>query len=64
MHLITDEDPNVIYVRPLYESIDVSENWIVNLWSGGALTYNYFSVVLGRNDITQLRDYLRSVLSE
>lgn len=63
-HLITDEDPNVIYVRPGYESIDVSANWIVNLWSCGALTDNYFSVALGRDDITQLRDYLRSVLSE
>lgn len=52
MHLITDEDPNVIYVRPAYESIDVSANWIVNLWSGGALTDNYFSVALGRDDIT------------
>lgn len=63
-HLITDEDPNVVYVKPGYEAIDVSAEWTVNLWSEGALTANYFSVALDRNEITQLRDYLRTVLSE
>ena len=54
----------MVYVKPGYEAIDVSAEWTVNLWSEGALTANYFSVALDRNEITQLRDYLRTVLSE
>lgn len=42
--------------------IDVSADWIVNLWNEGALTANSFSVAMDREDITQLRDYLRTVL--
>ena len=61
-HKITDEDPDVIYVKPGHELIDVSADWIVNLWNEGALTANSFSVAMDREDITQLRDYLRTVL--
>jgi len=30
-HKITDEDPDVIYVKPGHELIDISADWIVNL---------------------------------
>ena len=61
-HKIKDENPDVIYVKPGHEFIDVSADWIVNLWHDGALTANSFSVAMDREDITQLRDYLRIVL--
>lgn len=61
-HKIKDENSDVIYVKPGHEFIDVSADWIVNLWHDGALTANSFSVVMDREDITQLRDYLRTVL--
>ena len=61
-HKIKDENPDVIYVKPGHEFIDVSADWIVNLWHDGALTANSFSVAMDREDITQLRDYLRTVL--
>ena len=61
-HKITDEDSDVIYVKPGHELIDISADWTVNLWHDGALTANSFSVAMDREDITQLRDYLRTVL--
>lgn len=61
-HKITDEDPDVIYIKPGHELMDVSADWIINLWHEGALTANSFSVAMDREDITQLRDYLRSIL--
>lgn len=61
-HKIKDENSDVIYVKPGHELIDVSADWIVNLWNEGALTSNSFSVAMDREDITQLRDYLRTVL--
>lgn len=62
-HKITDENPEVLYVRPGHEMIDVSADWIVNLWSDGALTANCFTIAMDREDIKKLRDYLRSIIN-
>ena len=51
-HKIKDENPDVSYVKPGHELIDVSADWIVNLWHEGALTANSFSVAMDREDIT------------
>lgn len=61
-HMITAEDPGVLYVKTGRKLIDVSADWIVNLWHEGALTANSFSVAMDREDITELRNYLRAVL--
>lgn len=61
-HKITDENPDVNYEKSDDELNDVSIDWIVYLSKDGLLTANYFSVVLEREDITQLRDYLRTIL--
>lgn len=63
-HKITDENPEVLYVREGHEMIDVSADWIVNLWSEGVLTANCFTVAMDRDNITKLRDYLRSVINK
>jgi hypothetical protein len=52
----------VLYVKTGRKLIDVSADWIVNLWHEGALTANSFSVAMDREDITELRNYLRAVL--
>lgn len=59
---VTDEVLGVIYVKPGHELIDVSADWIINLWHEGVLTANCFSIAMDRGEIMQLRDYLRTVV--
>lgn len=55
-------NPNYTYVRPGYEIVDIYLEWRVYFWNEG-LTDNFLTVTLGREEITALRDYLRSIVS-
>lgn len=50
-------DPKYTYVQKGYEIQDIYVEWKVFFWNEG-LTDNHLTVVLGREDIMQLRDYL------
>ncbi len=54
-------NPNYTYIQPGYEIQDIYLEWRVYFWSDG-LTDNYLTVTFGREEITTLRDYLRSVI--
>lgn len=54
-------NPNYTYVQPGCEIQDIYLEWRVYFWCEG-LTNNYLTVTLGREEITALRDYLRSVI--
>lgn len=54
-------DPKYTYIRPGYEIQDIYLEWRVYFWDGG-LTDNYLTITLGRKEITNLRDYLTSVI--
>lgn len=56
-------NPNYTYVKPGYEIVDIYLEWRVYFWNEG-LTDNYLTVTLGREDITALRDYLRTVIKK
>ena len=56
-------NPNYTYVQPGYEIVDIYLEWRVYFWNEG-LTDNYLTVTLGREDITVLRDYLRTVIKK
>ena len=67
MILYPEEDlrnnPNYTYVQPGYEIVDIYLEWRVYFWNEG-LTDNYLTVTLGREEITMLRDYLRTVIKK
>lgn len=56
-------NPNYTYVQPGYEIVDIYLEWRVYFWNKG-LTDNYLTVTLGREEITMLRDYLRTVIKK
>ena len=56
-------NPNYTYVQPGYEIVDIYLEWRVYFWNEG-LTDNYLTVTLGREEITMLRDYLRTVIKK
>ena len=56
-------NPNYPYVQPGYEIVDIYLEWRVYFWNEG-LTDNYLTVTLGREEITMLRDYLRTVIKK
>ncbi|MDO5401347.1 MAG: hypothetical protein Q4F17_10285 [Eubacteriales bacterium] len=56
-------DPNVTYVSPGHEFVDIDMEWQVSFWHDG-LTANYLSVTLSREEIEYLLTYLRLVTGE
>lgn len=56
-------NPNYTYVQPGYEIVDIYLEWRVYFWNEG-LTDNYLTVTLGREEITMLRNYLRTVIKK
>lgn len=56
-------NPNYTYVQPGYEIVDIYLEWRVYFWNEG-LTDNYLTVTLGREEITMLRDCLRTVIKK
>jgi len=56
-------DPKYTYVQPGYEIQDIYLEWKIFFWNEG-LTDNHLSVTLGREEIEQLRDYLRGVMKK
>ena len=57
------ESGKYVYAAPGYEIEDIRLMWKINLWCDG-LTVNNFSTELWREEITELRDYLRSVMND
>jgi len=55
------EDPKYTFIQEGYEIEDILVEWKVYFWNQG-LTDNYLTVTLNRKDITQLRDYLSSII--
>ncbi len=53
-------DPNILYVKPGHEVVDIEVELKVNLWNG-RLTANYFSTTLYRKEIEYLYLYLSLV---
>lgn len=51
------------YAAPGHEMSAAIMVWKVHLWQGG-LTDNYFSTTLGKEDMKNLRDYLRLVMGK
>lgn len=39
-------------------------DWKFNLWNGGALTCNSFTIMFGEEDIMKLREYLNDVMTK
>lgn len=54
------EDPKYTYVQPGYEIEDIYLEWKIFFWNGG-LTDNHLVVMLGRDEIISVRDYLLAV---
>lgn len=54
-------DPKYTYVQSGYEIQDIYLEWEIYFWNEG-LTDNHLIVVLGREEIVRLRDYLASVI--
>ncbi len=62
-YLIPDESvrqQNDTFTYNLHSYKDISMEWRIYFWDGG-LTDNYMTLILDRDDITALRDYLREV---
>lgn len=55
------KDPKYIYVQPGCEIEDIKLEWDVYFWNGG-LTDNRLTLVLYRDDIIALQQYLMSVI--
>lgn len=49
---------------PGTDELNCYVEWIVNFWNHGALTLNYFAIVLLQDDIEALRDYLSDVIEK
>ena len=63
IHLYPETDcrtnPNVLYVRPGHELIDVNMDWVVQFWDDtGALTANRLLLSFDRKDLETLLCYL------
>ena len=56
-------DPEVLYVRPGCEIVDIDAEWKISFWHDG-LTANYLSLSLDRGDIENLLYYLRLITGE
>ena len=56
------EDPRCIYVPKGQEIADIYAEWKIYFWSSSGLTNNHLVLTLGREEITDLRDYLSSVI--
>ncbi len=56
-------DPRYTYVKEGYEIQDIYMDWKIFFWNEG-LTDNHLTVVLGREDIVKLRDYLSTVIKK
>ena len=54
------DNPDVIYVKPGHEMIDISLEWRVFFYHQG-VTANFLTVTLDRDEIKQFLDYLISV---
>lgn len=55
------EDPRCVYVPKGQEIEDIYAEWKIYFWHRG-LTQNHLILTLDREDITDLRDYLSSVI--
>lgn len=56
------KNPKCVYVKPGCEIVDILLEWKVYFWEDG-ITDNHLSVTLDRDKITELRDYLRSIVN-
>jgi len=56
-------NPNVLYVAPGHEILDIGMKWDVFFWNHG-LTANHLSVYLNRVEIENLKNYLNLVMGE
>ncbi len=54
-------DPKYTYVQPGYEIQDIYLEWEIYFWNEG-LTDNHLTIVLGKEEIVKLRDYLLAVM--
>lgn len=55
-------DPRFVYVAPGHEIEDIYLEWKIFLWDTGCPTEHYVAVILYREEIQALRDYLLSVM--
>ena len=42
--------------------LDISAEWRIHFWDDGALTCNYLSIMLDRDEIKELKEYLSSII--
>lgn len=65
LHPQTDkhENPAYTYVQPGYEIDDIYLEWKIFFWDGG-LTDNHLTVVLDRDNILSMRDYLSMITTK
>lgn len=67
---LTDEteifniEPDFEYILYPSKNGQYYMDWKFNLWNGGALTCNSFTIMFGEEDIMKLREYLNDVMTK
>ncbi len=57
------KDPNFLYVTEEGRFTKINLYWRIYFWNGAVSTSNYLSVNLDKEQIIELRDYLRTILN-
>lgn len=61
---ISNIEPDFEYTLYPSENGQYYMDWKFNLWNGGALTCNSFTIMFGEEDIMKLREYLNDVMTK
>lgn len=61
---ISNIEPDFEYTLYPSENGQYYMDWKFNLWNGGVLTCNSFTIMFGEEDIMKLREYLNDVMSK
>lgn len=57
------KNPNFLYVNEEGRFTKINLDWRIYFWNGAVSTSNYLSVNLDKEQIIELRDYLRTILN-
>lgn len=61
---ISNIEPDFEYTLYPSENGQYYMDWKFNLWNGGVLTCNSFTIMFGEEDIMKLREYLNDVMTK
>ena len=61
---ISNIEPDFEYTLYPSENGQYYMDWKFNLWNGGVLTCNSFTIMFGEEDIMKLREYLNDVITK